>query len=219
MLRRLSASAVLAAVLFAVTAVPASAADAAPALAAPLTLTSYTVGVAGPPETAATLTSAPNCDSRQRINCGFVVLEASFAGLTDSPRTQRQIQGQAGYLGGTINVTRTYGCQNPGGKLVHRFDRTVTETLSLAPRGAGGFTIPATGNTLSTGVFAFLPDSQPGNCPKNFIPVNTSIVASGAKLIVTSSAPLSFGSGDYDAPKSASWYGVRPTPIAAYATA
>jgi hypothetical protein len=212
MLRRFIASAVTAAALLALVAAPASAADTVPTLR----LVSATVEIAPPPAVAVPVSSWPNCDSGSKLNCGYVVVDATFAGLGDSARPD--FIGRHGDLTGSVNITRTYGCKNPGGKIVHHFDRTVTETQSLNTRRQLGLTIPATGDTLGGTTFAFLYDSQPGNCPKNFTPVNTSIVVSGVKL----SLDVRFGTiigGTYDLKKSASWYGVAPGPIAAYTTA
>jgi hypothetical protein len=214
MFRRLTATTIAAAALLAFSAVPASAAETAPA-PAPLSLSGYSVTISAPPATAATVASAPNCDTRQRLFCGYVVVDASFSGLGDDVRPVSQAP--AGWLAGTISVTRGYGCQNPGGRIVHRFDRTVTETVPLAPRAFGGFPLPATGDVLNTAVYAFLPDSQPGNCPASFTSVNTSITAKGAKLTLTSYSE-SFVGGTYTAPRRATWRGVAPTPIAGYAT-
>lgn len=193
------------------TAVPAAAAPpaASSSTARPLRLANYTVTVYGPPSSIPQQTSGAACDLGSRLYCGYVAISATFSGL--GARARPQTPAPSINLLGSVSVTRTYGCTTSNGRLVHRFDRVVRESVPLNTRRANGTSIPPTGDTLTITTYAFLLDRQPFNCPAGLNPVTTSIVASGAQLKLDSYFE-SVPDATYNAPRRAAWYGIAPTP-------
>jgi hypothetical protein len=189
------------------TAVPAAAAPAANAR--PLRLANYSITVSAPPSSIPQQTSGAACDLGSRLYCGNIAISATFSGLGN--RARPQTPAPSINLLGSVSVTRTYGCTTNNGRLVHRFDRVVRESVPLNTRRASGTSIPPTGDTLTITTYAFLLDSQPFNCPAGLNPVTTSIVASGAQLKLDSYFE-SVPDATYNAPRRAAWYGIAPTP-------
>lgn len=206
MLKKSVVTGVLAIALAALTAIPASAS--APSTG-PLRLANYSVTVSPPPSTIPPQTSGAPCDLGSRLYCGTVAITATFSGLGD--RARPQTPAPSINLLGSVSVTRTYGCTTSTGRLVHRYNRIVRESVPLNTRRGFGTSIPATGDTLTITTYAFLLDRQPFNCPAGLTPVNTSIVASGAKLTLDSYFE-SVPDANYNAPRWATWFGIAPTP-------
>ena len=204
MLRGITATGVLAVALTVLSTVPASAAD----TTTPLRLTGYTTTVTGPPATTSPF-SDPACDSGSRLFCGSVAVVATFAGLEGTPRpTTAQPDTN---VTGSVDVIRTYGCTDRAGRLLHRFDRVVRETVGLNTRRGLLTNRPSTGDTLTVTTFAFLSDSQPRNCPQGTTAVNTSIIATGANLSLNPPR-TAFAGATYALPRWAWWFGVAPAP-------
>lgn len=204
MMRRVLGSMALATVM-AVTFTP-TAAQAAPT-PKKLTLNSYTVTIT-PPESPATV-----CDY-DRINCGYIAVSATFAGLDRFSRPTGEVGPPEGNLSGTVEVTRVYGCQNADGKRLHRYDTTVSETAQLNTRRGTGLRFPRTGDTVSSTTYAFLDDRQPGNCPAGTTPTTYKIVAKQVRLELDSYVDQIPG-GSYRAPYRGQWTGAVPTPTPA----
>lgn len=210
MLKKSVVTGILAISLATLTALPAAASTASAPSSRPLRLANYSVTVSGPPATIPQQTSGAACDVGSRLYCGSVAISATFSGLGNRARPANPGPPTIN-LKGTVNVTRTYGCTNGSGRVVHRLNRTVRETAELNTRRAMGTSIPPTGDTLTMTTYAFLLDKQPSNCPPGLKPVNTSIVASGAKLVLDSYFE-SVPDATYNAPRRAAWFGVAPTP-------
>jgi hypothetical protein len=107
---------------------------------------------------------APGCDPTRAGSCGYITTVATFTGLDGYARPS-ETQYSAGNLDGSIEVTRTYGCQDATGNRLHRFDQKVATTEGLTNYRGGGFNIPATGDELTSINYVFLSDRMPGNCP------------------------------------------------------
>lgn len=167
-----------------------------------LPLTAYTVTVVAP-DAPATV-----CDYNE-IHCGYIGVSATFSGLDKFPRPT----GPAGFLQGSVDVTRVYGCQSATGKRLHRYDTKVSGTEGLNARRGQPFILPATGNTFTTSTFAFLTDRQPGNCPAGTTSMIYRIVATNVRLELVSYSEIP--SGTYKAPARAQWVGAVPNPILA----
>lgn len=209
MFRRLLKAGIIAVALTTFTAVPASAADST----TPLSLVKYTAVVSAPPVQTPPQEMWPACDMGSKLWCGAVTIDATFAGLEGRSRPGWGPGAPSVNLAGTVEVTRTYGCTNPAGKLVHHFDRTVQASESLNTRRGHGDQFPDTGDTMTVRTYAFLSDRQPFNCPKGLTPVTTSIVATSATLKLDSYfRPIP--SGSYTVPLSVSWHGIASTPPA-----
>jgi hypothetical protein len=174
----------------------------------PLRLTQYAVTVVAPPAQAATV-----CNGGSELNCGYVAVRATFSGL--SGRERPPYPGPPVVdLAGSVEVSRTYGCARPDGRRLKRYDRRVTETVVLDTRRSSGLLIPATGDTATGETFAFLWDSQPGQCPAGTTAMVYSISARHATLDLVSRW-ASIPSTSYSAPARARWDGAAPNPVAA----
>ena len=114
-----------------------------------------------------------------------------------------------------VSVTRIYGCQDAGGNRLTDYDRKVKEKLDLATRRGFPVTVPPTGDILRVVVWAFLPDSQPGNCPAGTRAMVYEIEAKGVKLEFRSFYPDVIPSARYSLPGKADWTGAVPTPTVA----
>lgn len=169
-----------------------------------LTLSSYTVTVMAPDGPATV------CDYNQ-THCGYIAVQATFSGLS---RVSLPVPGgyEAG-LGGSIEVTRVYGCQDARGKRLHRYDFTVSQTEGMNTRRGMPFQFPRTGDTVSATTYAFLTDNQPNNCPAGTTAMIYKITAKQARLDFSSYLP-EIPSGTYRAPSRAQWVGAVPTPTA-----
>ncbi len=187
-----------------------SVAQAAPTSAAnTLTPISHTLKVQ-PPDAPASV-----CDYNQ-INCGFVVVQVTFAGLDSnaSRPTEPGYGPPEGNLSGTVDVTRVYGCQNANGKRLRTYDRTVVETVTLNTRRGSGFRFPRTGDTVTATTYAFLGDRQPGNCPAKTTAMMYKLVARHVQLELDSYVPGITGSTTPVKSRHA-WSGAVPTPVSA----
>jgi len=177
---------------------------------APLRLTSHSME--------ASVTSYPgapvNCDGSNFWDCGIISITADFSGVAG-----RERPGPGDYPlvlggGGTVNVTRTYGCQTPEGKRLHRYDRKVRQTASLNTRRGTASPIPE-GDTFTLNVYAFaLFDAQPGNCPAGTQAMMYRIEAKQAKVVIESSW-ASIPTATYSVPGHAVWKGAVATPVIA----
>jgi hypothetical protein len=167
-----------------------------------LTLTTTTVTIVAP-DAPATV-----CDYNE-LHCGYINISATFSGLNKFPRPA----GPAGFLQGSVDVTRVYGCQSAAGKRLHRYDTRVSGTEGLNSRRGQPFLVPPTGDTLATNTYAFLTDRQPGNCPTGLTPMIYRIVATNVRLELVSNSEIP--SGTYKAPYRAQWIGAVPNPTPA----
>ncbi|MEO5834510.1 MAG: hypothetical protein ABIR83_14220 [Nakamurella sp.] len=201
MMRRVLGSMALA-VTLACTALPAAEA-AAPALKK-LSLTSYTMTV-GAPDAPATV-----CDYNE-IHCGYLGVEATFAGLNRLPRPAGAYGPPEAGLYGAVEVTRVYGCQTDAGQRLHRYDTRVSETASLNTRRGSGLRFPRTGDTVTATTYAFLTDAQPGNCPAGTTPMIYKLVAKQVQLELDAYVP-EIPDGRYRAPYRGQWLGAVPAP-------
>lgn len=169
----------------------------------PLYLASYTI-TAGAPQAPATV-----CDYNW-IMCGYVSVQATFAGLDRASWRPTGPAGPEALLNGTVQVSRGYGCADSAGQRLRRYDRTVTETASLGLRRGAPVQFPRQGDTLTATTWAFLSDAQPGNCPAGTTPTMYKLVANNVHLELVSLVTESTGS--YRAPGRSQWTGAVPTP-------
>ena len=199
MLRRSATVALVAVLLSSLGALPARASS-----PPRLHLDSYAIDVFAP------LSPASVCDSGSLLNCGGVAVSTTFSGLTGRARPA---PGPAQTnLVGSVRVARVYGCQTSAGRRLHRFDRRIEQTFRLDTRRGFGFSVPASGDTLTATTYAFLSDSQPGNCPGGTQGMTYAIRATNVKLrLVSLWAPIP--SADYRAPGRAQWRGAVPAPV------
>lgn len=185
-------------------------ADAAPLK--PLRLADYTVSVWAP------VAPTTRCDYNW-IDCGAVQITATFAGLTQASwLPPGDPAWREGDLSGTVQVSRDYGCQNPAGKRLRAYDRTVTETAFLDTRRGMGFSFPRDVDTVTATTYAFLIDRQPGNCPAGTTAMTYRIQARNIQLQLSSYINGVAASGTYWAPKRGEWIGAVPTPTPVVAT-
>lgn len=210
-IRRVIGSFALATTL-AFTVLPATQAAAAPAPvpAAPtlktVSLHSYTVTVGEP------YAPATACDDGQ-INCGYIEIQATFAGLSKLARPATPASPREGNLSGTVEVLRTYGCQDAAGKRLASYDTVVAESAYLNTRRSSGLSFPRTGDTVSATTYAFLTDAQPGNCPAGTIAMTYKILPRNIQLALESTVKEIPG-GSYRAPTRSKWIGAVPAPTA-----
>lgn len=151
----------------------------------------------------------PTCDYNF-FSCGYVSVQATFAGLNRASWRPTGPEGLEALLNGTVEVSRDYGCADSAGKRLRKYDRTVTETESLGLRRGAPIQFPRTGDTLTATTWAFLPDRQPGNCPAGTTPTMYKLVAKHVKLELVSLVTNS--TGTYCAPGRSVWVGAAPTP-------
>jgi hypothetical protein len=174
----------------------------------PLRLAQYAVTISAPPEVPRSV-----CNGGSELNCGTVAVQATFSGLAGRARPTSP-GAPVVELAGSVDVTRTYGCAAADGRRLQRLDQKVTERLRLGTRRSSGLTVPPTGDTTTGVTYAFLPDSQPRQCPAGTTPMVYSIAAKGVRLELLSRwAPIP--SKDYSAPGRARWDGAAPNPVAA----
>jgi hypothetical protein len=171
-----------------------------------LSLDAYTIDIWSP------VAPATACDSGSETNCGAVVVVADFSGLNRIERLPGV--SYQGDLFGTVRVTRTYGCQDASGQRLEQYDTTVKEEARIATRRALGFQLPLEGDTIRVSAFAFLPDSQPGNCPAGTQAMVYEIEARGIKLVLFQPWDDDNQTVRYSAPGKALWTGAVPTPTA-----
>ncbi len=174
---------------------PAHATDATKSLR----LESSTLTVYGP---GATTTQC----SQGNTACGFIGVRADFSGLDGLDRT---LLTGGNNVAGEVKVTRTYGCKSQAGERLSDFDVKVRTTEGFFTRRGLGFSVPATGDTLSVSTFAILSDAQPGNCPAGTQPTLYEIKANNAKIRLTSFATQT---RDFTIPGAGTWTGAVPTP-------
>lgn len=85
---------------------------------------------------------AHNCDV-YGWDCGYVQITATFGGLDRlAVRPYYHEGAKHTRLRGTVQFTRSYGCQDAAGKRLRGTDRTVTDSVTLDNRRGGGFAIP-----------------------------------------------------------------------------
>jgi len=176
----------------------------------PLRLTSHSIG--------AGVTSYPGqpvrCDGNNYWDCGIVSVTATFSGLEGRERPGPDDFPYVLGGGGTVDVTRTYGCQTPEGKRLHKYDRKVRQTAGLNTRRGIVGPIPE-GDTFTLSVSAFaLGDAQPGNCPAGTEATMYRIEAKEAKVVLESYW-ASIPTATYSVPGRAVWDGAVPTPAIA----
>jgi hypothetical protein len=194
MLRRVLGSMAVA-VTLAVGAQPVAQGAAAPT--AKLKLSSFEATIHPP------LSVADSCDETRAGVCGFLMTQTEFTGL-DSFARPTEPQYSAGNLEGTIEVTRTYGCEDARGKRLHRYGQKVSTTERLTNYRGGGFNIPATGDELTSINYVFLDDRLPGNCPAGTTATLYKITAGKARLSLEFRVP-GFPNGTYKASDRTSW--------------
>lgn len=170
-----------------------------------LYLTEYTISLVGPKA------PAHNCDTFG-WDCGYVAVTATFGGLNRLSTRPQFVEGAMhARLMGTVQVSRTYGCQSATGFRRHGFDRTVTESVRLDNRRGIGFAIPPDGDTVGSVTFGYFPDRQPGNCPAGTTAMTYRIVAKQTRLELNSYVDQ-IASHTYGAPGRGQWIGAVPTP-------
>ena len=200
MFRRIVTAGLAALLLSTLGTVPAQAAT-----VKPLRLADYAITISAPPATPGSV-----CNTGQQLDCGSVNVEATFSGLKGRARPAGG--GPQGDLTGSVQVTRVYGCQSGEGRVLTRYTRRVEETVALGTRMDTGYSIPVQGDTLTSTTFAFLPDSQPGNCPAGSRATTYSIRANHVRLVLDSYS-ASIPDAKYAAPGSARWFGAAPAPV------
>ena len=83
--------------------------------------------------------------------CGYMQVRALFSGLERPGRPQNAVV----YLGGTVDVTRTYGCQSESGKLLPKYDRRVVHAVGVSTRRGLEIDVPNSGDVLEVSGLAF----------------------------------------------------------------
>lgn len=169
---------------------------------APLVLSRFVLEVA-PPTSGGSV-----CDSGSQLYCGYVSLDAHFTGLTGRGIGEEPF---GGILTGTVRVTRVYGCRNPDGQRLTRYDVRKTETASFWPRRGMPYYIPATGDVIGAQTFVFLRDSQPHNCPAG-AQAMTYLIKAGHATLELQSQVAAIPSARYPARGRAQWTGAVPAP-------
>lgn len=157
----------------------------------------------------------PVCDYNF-FSCGYVSVEATFAGLNRASWRPTGSDGLDALLNGTVDISRQYGCADNTGKRLRAYDRTVNGTASLGLRRGAPVSFPQEGDTVTITTWAFLSDAQPGNCPAGTTPTMYKLVAKHAKLELVSLATGT--TGTYCAPGRSQWVGAAPTPTKATVT-
>lgn len=181
--------------------VGASVAQAAPLKPLHLATSTITTGVTEYP--------VPTCDYNF-FSCGYVSVQATFAGLNRASWRPTGPEGLEALLNGTVEVSRDYGCADSSGKRLRQYNRTVKETDSLGLRRGAPISFPRTGDTVTATTWAFLSDAQPGNCPAGTTPTMYKLVAKQAKLELVSL--VTDTTGTYRAPGRSVWVGAAATP-------
>lgn len=181
--------------------VGASVAQAAPLKPLHLATSTITTGVTEYP--------VPTCDYNF-FSCGYVSVQATFAGLNRASWRPTGPEGLEALLNGTVEVSRDYGCADSSGKRLRQYNRTVKETASLGLRRGAPISFPRTGDTVTATTWAFLSDAQPGNCPAGTTPTMYKLVAKQAKLELVSL--VTDTTGTYRAPGRSVWVGAAATP-------
>ncbi|WP_420121981.1 hypothetical protein [Nakamurella sp.] len=157
----------------------------------------------------------PVCDYNS-FSCGYVSVAATFAGLNRAPWRPTGPEYPEALLNGTVQVSRDYGCADSSGKRLRQYDRTVNETAQLGVRRGAPVPFPREGDTVTITTWAFLSDSQPGNCPAGTTPTMYKLVAKHAKLELVSL--VTDTTGTYCASGRSQWVGAAPTPARATVT-
>jgi hypothetical protein len=147
--------------------------------------------------------SVGHCDASRAGACAYLTIKTVFTGLSNFVRPDETLY-SAGNLGGPIEVTRTYGCEDARGKRLHRYDTKVSTTEGLTNYRGGGITIPATGDIITQYNYVFLDDRLPTDCPTGTTPRLYKITAGKARLSLEFRVP-GFPDGIYKASDRASW--------------
>lgn len=180
---------------------------AVPAFAAPLEplkLENASLSVSGPQP------NATRCDKGSELNCGSVTVSAEFSGLEG--RNPPSTTPYSGYLSGTARVTRTLGCSLDG-KRLRKYDVKVRAEEPLDPRRYFPYRLPATGDTVTLTIYAFLLAVPAPDCPTGAQAVTYEIRANKVRLTLDS-YEASIPDATYAVPGTAVWRGAVPMGLA-----
>jgi hypothetical protein len=143
-----------------------------------------------------------NCGYMRRAFCGSVEVDVTFTGFPDHGLESEQY----GELIGTVQVTRTYGCQSDSGERLSRYQVKVREIAPLNTRYS--ILIPAGGGSYR--LDAWLSEASPTSCPAGTAAKTYSIKAKAARVTLNAYTPL-IPTTTYALPGSAQWRdGVLP---------